>query len=153
MNTYQKIMYTGILGVAVGSASLVSATAPTTALASTTKPVTSVVKQNSLAYDIAKTYHLSPLAVQSTIKQYNKTHHHKSHHKIGYKKRLNMAVKHGKITSTQEQAIISEHAQLKQVRKADKGQSKTQKKANMKAERAKIKAWAKSNNVPARLVF
>jgi len=142
MIKYKKVVYLGT-GIATMGTALLLITAPVSAASNLSK--------TSLAGQLAQTFHLNQSSVQNVIKQYYKTHPHDK--KMTYKEHLAIAVKKGKITTTQEQAILTEHKQLVQSLKGLKNESSTQKKATIKAERLAAKNWAKSNNVPLSLLW
>ena len=104
----------------------------------------------SLSAVLAQTYHLNQSSVQSTIKQYYKTHHHK---KMSYTNYLARQVKKGKISSSQEQAIIAEHDLIMKSLAGLKNDTPTQKRAALKVEKTSAKAWAKANNIPVGLLY
>lgn len=141
MFNYKKVAYL-TLGVATLGSSIL--------LMSTVAGATPIASKMSLSAVLAQTFHLNQNAVQNTIKQYDKTHHHK---KPSYINHLAIEVKKGKITTTQEQAIITEHDQIVQSLASLKGDTPTQKKATLKQERTSAKAWAKTNNIPVGLLY
>lgn len=70
-----------------------------------------------------------------------------------YKSHLDQLVKDGKLTSTQEQAVITEHDQLVAELQAAKSSSTSDKKQTAEKVRQEAESWAKSNNVPVRAVL
>lgn len=144
MFNYKKVAYflTGL--ATVGTASVIMIASPVFAQTNS--------KHISLAQDLANTYHLNEKSVQQTIKEYNKTHHHK---RIGLNKRLDMAVKNGKITQAQKTSILTERKLIASELKKDKSISNaSQKKAAIKSTRQSAIAWAKSQNIkPVLLSF
>ncbi len=143
MINYKKIAYTTFIVTTVSSVALLMSGS----VGAITN--TSNTSNMSLSAVLAQKYNLSQSSVRSTIQQYNKTHHKNSL----YEKRLMNAVKKGKITLAQEKNILTEHKQLIQSIKTAKTDTATQKKALIKADRSKAKAWAKTNNVPFGLLF
>lgn len=143
INYKKKIAYFGLGATAITAATLLII-APAGATAAPTSKL-------SLAGQLAQTFHLNQTTVQQTISQYYKTHPH--HKNPTYKERLSRAVKNGKISLSQEQAIITEHKQLIQSLHGIKNQSPTQRKASIKAERTQAKSWATSNKVPLGLLY
>ena len=142
MFNYKKVAYVGLAVATVGSSAILL-TSSVGAMANPSKL--------SLAADLAQTFHLNQATVQTTIAQYHSTHPH--HKKIDYSQRLAAEVKKGKITSAQEQAIMTEHTQIMNSLSGLKNETPAQKQATIKSTHAIAKAWAKTNNVPVGLLF
>lgn len=70
-----------------------------------------------------------------------------------YKTHLDNLVKRGKLTTTQEQAVLSEHQQLVDELKSAKSSSKSEKQQVRKTVRQQAKTWAEDNHVPDRFVL
>jgi hypothetical protein len=142
MFNYKKVAYL-VLGITtiISSVLLISASAGAA-------PNTSKM---SLSAVLAQTFHLNQSSVQATIQQYNKTHHHKKPN--SYTNHLAAEVKKGKITTTQEQAIITEHNQLVKEVAGLKNDAPSQKKVALKTDRTSAKTWAKANNIPVGLLY
>lgn len=99
----------------------------------------------SLANRIATTFQLSTTDVQKVIDQNQADR--QSKREQTYQIALAKAVTDGKLTATQEQAILTEHAKLEAELSAASG--KGSHKATRATVRAEAKSWAKTNSIAA----
>jgi hypothetical protein len=102
----------------------------------------------TLAQKIATTFHLDPNKVQDVIDQ-NRTEKQAAFEQK-YEDRLNQAVKDGKITSAQKDAILTEHNKIKDDMAGARDLSDTDRRALMQKIHTEIQNWSKQNNLSAR---
>jgi hypothetical protein len=102
----------------------------------------------SLAQDIANKFHLDQSQVQDVIDQHKTTM--QQNHEAKYEERLDQAVKDGKLTDAQKQAVLTEHnkliGELKSAGSGDRRQT-------MENVRQEAKDWASQNNINAKWVL
>ncbi|CAN5126868.1 hypothetical protein BH09PAT1_BH09PAT1_6850 [soil metagenome] len=124
------------------------------AFAQTTTPSPTPAKVNffdGLAKYIADTFHLDQNQVKTAVNTY-KTQHQVANQQTRddrEKTRLDQLVNDGKITSSQETAIVAELASLKtKYNPANiKDMTAAQRKAQFDAMQSEIQTWAKNNNI------
>jgi UDP-N-acetyl-D-mannosaminuronate dehydrogenase len=120
--------------VAIG---IIGASGATVVAASTSQP--------TLAQDIATKFHLDQSQVQSVIDQHKATN--QQNRETQYEDRLTQAVKDGKLTDTQKQAVLAEHNKLvAEIKAAGQGNRKQ----TMQSVRQEAKDWAAQNNIDAK---
>jgi flagellum-specific peptidoglycan hydrolase FlgJ len=120
--------------VAIG---VIGASSATVVAASTSQP--------TLAQDIANKFHLDQSQVQSVIDQHRATN--QQNRETKYEDRLTQAVKDGKLTDAQKQAVLAEHNKLVAEIKAS---SQGNRKQTMQSVRQEAKDWAAQNNIDAK---
>lgn len=110
-----------------------------------------------LIQSIAQKFGLDQTKVQSAVDDYNSQQKLKVQQRMQDKEknRLDQLVKDGKITSAQEQAIITEFAALKtKYNPANlKNLTPEQRKAQFDAEQNEIKSWAQSQGIDPTLLL
>jgi hypothetical protein len=112
-----------------------------------TASATSSPSGGSLAQRLASTFGLDQSKVQSVIDQYRSDQ--SAQRESSYEARLSQAVTAGKITSAQQQAILTEHAKLQTELQAAMQKTGTDRRAALQAIRTEAQTWAKQNGVSA----
>jgi len=101
--------------------------------------------KESLAEKIAQKFNLNKDDVQQVIDQ-NKTDH-QAEHQQKMDDRLTQAVKDGKITSAQKDAITAKIQDLKTYMDSIKDKTASEKRSLMKAKMDELKQWAQDNGL------
>lgn len=103
---------------------------------------------------IAQKFGLKEADVEAVFDQ-NKADHQAAHQTL-IKSKLDQAVKDGKITAAQEQAILSKLPDLQKQQEADKTNFKNMtpahRQAAMQKERQDLTDWAKQNNIDLKTI-
>lgn len=103
----------------------------------------------SLVQKIATRFNLNQADVQAVFDEQHKEMQAK--HEARFEDRLTQAVKNGKITETQKQAIIAKEKELQAQREANKesfkNMSEEERKTVREKERAALEQWSKENNI------
>ena len=108
----------------------------------------SATTSDSLAAKIAQAFGLDQSKVQSVISQYRQGQ--ASNSEARYTSMLQQAVTNGKLTSSQEQAILTEHATLESQLQSAMTQTGSGRRSAMQNVRSEAAAWAKSNDISVR---
>ena len=107
--------------------------------------------QDGLVDTIASKFNLNKSDVQKVFDENRTAHQAEREQKM--KERLDQAVKDGKLTQAQEDALIAKHKELEATRQANhdamKDKTKAERKATMDAERTAYKQWLSDNGIPA----
>ena len=132
-----------MIGAAAGSLCIISLVGIASA-ATNTQPA-------SLASELAAKFHLKQTDVQSVIDSH-KTEEH-AFREQAVKDRIAQAIKDGKITQAQADALTAKLAELKPATKPADGAKPTDaQRAAMKAKRDAFRQWLTDNNIPQDLV-
>jgi hypothetical protein len=102
---------------------------------------------DSLAQKLATTFNLDQKKVQAVIDQDRSEYHVRMEARLGA--RLTQAVKDGKLTEAQKQAILAKAKEVKSqvaTAKAD-NQTLAERRAAMDKLRGELEAWAKANDI------
>ncbi len=108
----------------------------------TAMAATSATGQKSLSQEIASKFGLDQSQVQSVIDQHKSERQQDRETK--YEDHLNQAVTDSKLTSSQKEAVLTEHNKLVAELKAS---SKDDHKATLKTVRQEAKDWASQNSI------
>jgi hypothetical protein len=102
----------------------------------------------TLAQKLASAFNLDASKVQSVIDQDRSDH--AAQHQAKYEERLTQAVKDGKLTEAQKQAILDENKKLKTEMDAAKDKTGAERKTALDNIRTEATDWAKAQNLDAK---
>ena len=134
----KKSLVIGITAASIGLASI-AGVGLASANGSTTK--------GSLIDKLVAQFHLNKADVQTVFDQQRSEN--RTARQIAETARLDQAVKDGKLTQAQEDAIIAHRASQQAFRASLAGMTEAQRQAAMDTHRASEAQWAKDNNIPA----
>jgi hypothetical protein len=103
--------------------------------------------KTSLIDAIAQKFNLKANDVQQVFDQQRAVEH--AAHEQKAKTALDQAVKDGKLTQAQEDAVIAKQAEVKAFMATLSGKSETDRRTAMKTEIAQVKDWAAKNAIPS----
>ena len=101
----------------------------------------------SLVQRLADTFHLDPAKVQAVVDQSRADHQTQAESR--YEAKLSQAVSAGKLTSSQQQAILAEHNKLKSELQDAMSKTGADRRTAMQQIRTEATAWSQQNNLPA----
>jgi hypothetical protein len=102
----------------------------------------------TLAQTIASAFGLDATKVQGVISQYRQGQ--QTQRADNYAQRLQAAVTAGKLTQTQEQAILAEHNTLAAELQTAQGQTGSARRTALQKVQSDAQAWATANNIEVR---
>jgi phosphoribosylformylglycinamidine (FGAM) synthase-like enzyme len=144
----KKLIFPALIVIAAGG---IVAIRPMITSAQTANPLSGLVQM------IAQKFNLDQTQVQTVVDQYRTQQKQTVQQSMEQrqKQRLDQLVTQGKITSAQEQAIITELAALKtKYNPANfKSLSAADRKTQMQNEQNELKAWAQANGVDPTLIM
>lgn len=112
-------------------------------------------KYSSIVQKLAVKFGLKESDVQSVFDDVKKVRQNQIQTKLEDK--LTQAVKDGKITKAQKQAIIAKHKELQEKRKAQPGNWKNmtpeERRNAMQTQKQELENWAKQNNIDLKYFF
>lgn len=136
------------IGMAAAVAALGAGVWGTTAFAAT--PQGNQNRMSNLTNALATRFNLNQSDVQ---KFFDDQHANNEASRIANEKsQLNQAVTNGKITQAQEDLIIAKHTEIKTFMDSLKGKTNTEIEAAIKNQKASLKTWANSNNIPEQFI-
>lgn len=105
---------------------------------------------SSIVSKLAEKFNLKESDVQSVFDEERAAHEATMEQRMEDK--LSQAVKDGKLTEAQKDAIIAKHKELRSEREADReameSMTDEERKAAMEQKRADLEAWAEENDIP-----
>jgi len=137
MNTAKRMLMVGGITTVLGAGAFASVASAQSTSGNTAN--------DSLATKIAQKFNLNKDDVQKVIDQ-NKTDH-QAERQQKMEDRLNQAVKDGKITSAQKDAILAKMQDMKTYMDSIKDKSADEKRSLMKTKMDELKQWTKDNNL------
>lgn len=101
---------------------------------------------SGLVTAIAQKFNLNAADVQKVFEEQHQAM--KAQHQAKAKENLDQAVKDGKLTQAQEDAIVAKRVEMKTTMEGLKDKTEAERKTAMDANRDSLKQWATQNNIP-----